>query len=161
MSGFLKILIVFAVSSIKFLVAPALSFGMGLNFIQTWLSTTAGGIVGVLIFFFLSRWIILMYSRYFVYYFHRLKVKIYKILDLKLPKFIPSRIFTRRNRLIVKAVRKYGLVGIVILTPVLLSIPLGTFLAARYYITNRYTVYYLIGSVIFWSLFMSSAISLF
>ena len=154
-------MIVFAVSTIKFLVAPALSFGMGLNFIQTWLSTTAGGIVGVLVFFFLSRWLILLYSRFFVYYFHRSKVKIYSILDLKLPKFIPPKIFTRRNRLIVKAVRKYGLAGIVICTPVLLSIPLGTFLATRYYTSNRYLVYYLMGSVVFWSLFMSSAISIF
>ena len=161
MSGFLKILIVFAVSTIKFLVAPALSFGLGLNFVQTWLSTTAGGIAGVLIFFFLSRWMIVLYSKYFVYYFHRLKSRIYGTLDLKLPKIIPSRIFTRRNRMIVKLVRKYGLIGIVVLTPVFLSIPLGTFLAARFYAGNRFLVYYLIGSVVFWSLFMSSAISFF
>jgi hypothetical protein len=161
LSGFLKILIVFLVSSIKFLFAPALSFGMGLNFIQTWLSTTAGGILGVVVFFFLSRWLLHLYSRYFFYYFHMARVKLYGLLKISVPKFIPARKFTRRNRFIIKMVRKYGLAGIVILTPVLLSIPVGTFIATRYYSANRYLLVYLSGSVFFWSLFMSSAISLF
>lgn len=161
MSGFLKILIVFLVSSIKFLIAPALSFGMGLNFIQTWLSTTAGGIVGVVVFFFLSKWIIHLYSRYFFYYFHLIKIKTYSLLNLRIPKFIPARRFTKRNRLIIKIVKKFGLAGIVVLTPVLLSIPLGTFIATRYYSANRFLLVYLSVSVLFWSLFMSSAISLF
>lgn len=161
MSGFLKILIVFAVSSIKFLFAPALSFGMGLNFIQTFLSTTSGGIVGVVIFFFLSRWIIQLYSKYFIFYFHTFKTALYRFMKVKLPAFTPARRFTKRNRLIIKIVRKYGLFGIVALTPVLLSIPVGTFLATRYYSANRYLLVYLSGSVLFWSLFMSSAISLF
>ena len=161
MSGFLKILIVFLVSSIKFLFAPALSFGMGLNFVQTWLSTTAGGIVGVVVFFFLSKWLILLYSRYFFYYFHLFRIKIYGFLNMKIPKFMPARRFTRRNRMIIKIVNKFGMAGIVILTPVLFSIPLGTFIATRYYSSNRYLLIYLSGSVLFWSLFMSSAISLF
>ncbi len=161
MSGFLKILIVFLVSSIKFLIAPALSFGMGLNFVQTWLSTTAGGIVGVVVFFFLSKWILQLYSKYFFYYFHLFRLKLYKTLNISVPKFIPARRFTRRNRMIIKIVKKFGMAGIVILTPVLLSIPLGTFIAARYYSTNRFLLVYLSGSVLFWSLFMSSAISFF
>ncbi len=161
MSGFLKILIVFLVSSIKFLIAPALSFGMGLNFLQTWLSTTAGGIVGVIGFFFLSRWLIQLYTKYFFYYFHLLKVKIYGLLNLNIPKLTPARRFTRQNRMIIKIVKRFGLAGIVILTPVLLSIPVGTFIATRYYSANRFLLLYLCSSVLFWSLFMSSAISLF
>jgi len=161
MSGFLKILIVFLVSSIKFLIAPALSFGMGLNFIQTWLSTTAGGIVGVVAFFFLSKWFLLLYSRYFFYYIHLIRTQIYRLMNITVPKFIPARKFTRRNRMIIKVVKKFGLAGIVILTPVLLSIPVGTFIATRYYSANRFLLVYLSASVLFWSLFMSSAISLF
>jgi hypothetical protein len=161
LSGFLKILIVFLVSSTKFLFAPALSFGMGLNFIQTWLSTTARGIVGVVMFFFLSKWILQLYSRYFFYYFHLAKVKVYNSLNISVPKYIPARRFTKRNRMIIKIVKKFGMVGIVVLTPVLLSIPLGTFIATRYYSSNRLLLVYLSTSVLFWSLFMSSAISLF
>lgn len=161
MSGFLKILIVLLVSSTKFLFAPALSFGMGLNFIQTWLSTTAGGIVGVVVFFFLSKWLLQLYSRYFFYYFHLARTRVYNSLNITVPKFIPARRFTRRNRMIIKIVKKFGMAGIVILTPVLLSIPLGTFIATRYYSANRFLLAYLSASVLFWSLFMSSAISLF
>ena len=161
MSGFLKILIVFAVSSIKFLIAPALSFSMGLSFVQTLLSTTSGGVTGVVIFFFLSRWLILLYARYFVFYMHRLKKGIYGFLNMGIPAIVPARRFTRRNRLIIKSVRKYGLAGIVVLTPVILSIPIGTFLATRYYASNRYVLVYLISSVLFWSLLLSSAISIF
>jgi len=160
LSGFLKILIVFAVSSIKFLIAPALGFSMGLNFVQTLLSTTAGGISGVFIFFFLSRWFLLLYSKYFSFYAHQSRVKFYSFLNKEIPKFIPAKRFTKRNRLIIKLVRSYGLVGIVALTPILLSIPVGTFLATRYYSANRFLLVYLCGSVLFWSLFMSSAISL-
>jgi len=149
------------VSSIKFLFAPALSFSMGLNFIQTWISTSAGGIMGVVVFFFVSRWFLHLYLRYFSYYTHLIRVRIHSFLNLSIPKFIPARKFTRRNRFIIRLVRKYGLVGIVALTPVLLSIPVGTFIATRYYSTNRYLLVYLSASVIFWSLFMSSAISLF
>ncbi len=161
MSGFLKILIVFAVSSIKFLIAPALSFSMGLNFLQTFLSTTSGGITGVVIFFFLSRWLLLLYARYFVFYTRKIKKNFYGFLKLEVPVEIPARKFTRRNRFIIKIVRKYGLAGIVVLTPVILSIPIGTFLATRFYASNRYLLVYLISSVLFWSLIMSSAISLF
>lgn len=161
MSGFLKILIVFAVSSIKFLIAPALSFSLGLNFMQTLLSTTSGGITGVIFFFFLSRWSILLYKRYFVLYTYKIKNGIYDFLNMGIPVIVPSRRFTRRNRFIIKVIRKYGLSGIVILTPILLSIPLGTFLATRYYSSNRYLLVYLIGSVLFWSLLLSSAITLF
>ncbi len=161
MSGFIKILIVFAVSSIKFLIAPALGFSMGLTFIQTWLSTTAGGISGVFVFFFLSRWFLLLYTRYFAFYTHKFRTKVYGFLNKEIPKFSPAKKFTKRNRFIIKAVRKYGLVGIVFLTPILLSIPVGTFLATRYYSANRFLLVYLSISVLFWSLFMSSAISLF
>jgi hypothetical protein len=134
---------------------------MGLNFIQTLLSTTAGGIVGVIVFFFFSKWILQLYSRYFFYYSHLVRVKIYKSLNVAMPKLIPARRFTKRNRMIIKIVKKFGMAGIVILTPILLSIPLGTFIATRYYSSNRFLLAYLSASVLFWSLFMSSAISLF
>ena len=148
-------------STIKFLFAPALAFGMGLNFIQTWLSTTAGGIVGVVAFFFLSKWLLQLYTRHFFYYSLKIRVKIYNLLNVTMPQFIPARKFTKRNRIIIKIVKKFGMAGIVILTPVLLSIPLGTFIATRYYSANRFLLVYLCISVLFWSLLMSSAFSLF
>jgi hypothetical protein len=72
-----------------------------------------------------------------------------------------KKIFSFKSRAMVKIRRKYGLAGIVILTPVLLSIPLGAFLAARYYGSSRFLVLYLVASVAGWSLLMSGAIAIF
>ncbi len=41
--------------------------------------------------------------------------------------------FSKRNKMIVKARSKYGMWGISLLTPILLSIPLGAFLIRKYY----------------------------
>lgn len=164
MSSILKILIVFAVSSIRFLAGPAVSFGMGLNFLQTWLSTSAGGIIGVIFFFFISRWLLLYYEKHFQTLKKKLKVSLTAIYNRIYPVndngSYATKYFTHR-RLLVKAVRNYGLISLVILTPVAFSIPFGTFLATRYYSSNKYLLVYLSTSVLLWSLFMSSAISLF
>lgn len=167
MSALLKLLIVFALSSVKFLLAPPLSFGLGLNFIQTFASTSAGGIMGVFLFFYLSRGIIRMYDLYFRQYVHRaihtvaewLKVKHLAVRFFPLNK--PRRKFTFSNRLFVKIRKKYGFIGIVILTPVLFSIPVGAFLVARFYNNRKYNVLYLSASVIVWSILMSTAIAIF
>lgn len=41
--------------------------------------------------------------------------------------------FSKRNKMIIKARNNYGMWGICLLTPVLLSIPLGAFLLRKYY----------------------------
>ncbi len=165
MSILFKLALVFALSTTKFLLAPALSLSMGLSFLQTWLSTTSGGIAGIFIFFFLSKILLRFYVKFLGKIVFNLKRSIYSFLNIDFPyqygEKPPLRIFTRRSRNIVKYVRKYGLFGIAFLTPVVLSIPLGTFLVARYYSRNRYLVIYLCSSVLFWSLLMSSASFLF
>lgn len=78
---------------------------------------------------------------------------VHKVFNIK-PK--PKKIFTKRNRIIVKVWRKYGLLGIAVLTPVLFSIPVGTVLAC-YFERKRYKVYlYLFTSVIIWALLLNS-----
>ncbi len=165
MSSLLKLLIVFALSSVKFLLAPPLSFGMGLNFIQTLISTSAGGIMGVFVFFFMSRWLIRYYEKHFSGMVHKKVHAIAGKFDVKhlAERHFPTtkKIFTFNNKLFVRIRRTYGLIGLIILTPVLLSIPLGTFLITRFYPDRRHLVLYLSASVVFWSLLMSSAIAIF
>jgi len=168
MSALLKLLIVFALSSVKFLLAPPLSFGLGFNFLQTLVSTSAGGIMGVFVFFYASRWLIKLYDSYLRKYVHKAVHSLAGSLNLShlAERYFPliarkKKVFTYSNKLYVKIRRKYGFIGIVILTPVLLSIPLGTFLAARFYPKRSYQVLYLSGSVVMWSLIMSSAIAIF
>lgn len=167
MSAIFKLLIVFALSSVKFILAPPLSFGMGLNYFQTIISTSAGGILGVVLFFYLSRSIINLYDIYCRPYVHRwihklaAKLRVLHLAERYFPVKRKIRVFSFTARLIVKIRRKYGLVGLVILTPVLLSIPIGSFLVARFYPKKKYAVLYLSASVVFWSLLMSSAIAIF
>ena len=72
-----------------------------------------------------------------------------------------KRVFTWKNKMIVLTVRRFGLVGIALLTPTLLSIPVGTIIAARYFRNPRKVVGYLCASVVLWSLILSSAVVIF
>jgi len=166
MSALLKLLIVFVLSSVKFLLAPPLSFGLGLNYLQTLASTSAGGIMGVILFFYFSRLLINLYDKHVRKYVHVIVHRIASRIQLQhyaVKLFPPTRKkknFTYANRLIVKIKRKYGFFGLILLTPVLFSIPLGSFLVARLYPKRRNSVLYLAASVILWSLLMSSAIAI-
>lgn len=88
-------------------------------------------------FLFLSRMLIRFYLRHFPLIFRAIEqvsgVRLGKNNITERPK---ARVFNRRNRLIIKIRNSYGFAGIIILTPVLLSIPIGTFLALKYYSKN-------------------------
>ncbi len=161
-STIFKYLLILALSSIKFLFAPVLSFEIGFTFIQTWITTTVGGLTGVLFFFFLSRGIIALYQRYFAVSILRFIHHTGSYVQVKNRFPRPGkRIFTYRNKTLARIRRRYGLPGIIILTPVLLSIPLGTFLAIKYYPRQKNILTYLSLSVIMWSFLMSAAMTIF
>jgi hypothetical protein len=157
-----KYLLILALSSVKFLFAPPLSFEFGFTFLQTWLVTTLGGIAGVIFFFYLSKGLLAIYFRFLSKYFSllntKLRITVWNHYQLPIQ---AKKIFTFRNKSLVKIRRKYGLIGIIILTPILLSIPLGTFLALKYYSRQKNLLVYLSISVVVWSLLISSAISIF
>jgi hypothetical protein len=73
-------------------------------------------------------------------------------------------IFTKRNRMIVRLMQKYGLNGIAFLTP-LLSLPLGVFIAERInekFIQNRQKVLlYLCVSMVIWTFILTGISHLF
>lgn len=149
---------VIIISGIKFIVAIPISIGMGFNFIQTFMITTAGGLLGVIFFFYLGEGILILWKHNFFkikgIFVKQNSVQLTRTAKQK--KELKKSIFTWRNRFIVNVRRKWGLIGIAILTPVLLSIPLGTFLANRYYKKNKRNVLiYLSVSVTCWSLIMS------
>jgi len=52
----------------------------------------------------------------------------------------------------VRIKNQYGLIGIALTTPLLLSIPVGVFLVVRYYRASRVKFLYLIASNVIWSL---------
>lgn len=158
MEQLLKLLSLAFVSSLKFAASPFAALGYDLNYIQTFLTTTTGGILGVLFFFYGSRWIAEWISNYqnqlfYLFGLNRRSEQDELLLERK-------KIFTWKNKLIVLTVRRFGLVGIALLTPTLLSIPVGTLIAARYF-RNQRVVGYLCASVVLWSVILSSVVVIF
>lgn len=141
MSILVKILIVVFLSSIKFMLAIPLSLiKYDFNFIQTLLFTVVGGVLGVLLFSFLND-------------------KIFAFLKKKRKNKVKKR--SAKKVLAIKTARKYGLFGIAFLTPILLSIPIGTYLALYFFPDKRKTVPILITSVVGWSIILSVAVTAF
>lgn len=62
----------------------------------------------------------------------------------------PKKIFTKFNRRVIRIKHRFGLTGIAILTPIFLSIPIGAFLAERFYKDKKKVILYLSVSAIAW-----------
>jgi hypothetical protein len=119
-----------------------LEYKMGV--LKTILWTNLGGILGIIVFAFLSEQLIFLWKNYIVSFFQK---------NFRSPDFEPrkKKVFSRRNRRIVKIKSKYGLLGIAFVTPVLLSIPVGAFLVVRYFDRKPNKLIYLAGANLIWS----------
>lgn len=60
-------------------------------------------------------------------------------------------IFTKANRRIIRIKTRFGLTGIAILTPILLSMPLGAFLGERFFKKKGKVIVYISISTVLWS----------
>ncbi|MBI2279306.1 MAG: hypothetical protein HYU68_01230 [Bacteroidetes bacterium] len=125
------LLLVFA--AIKFLFAAGyLLIDKGYPYYQTVLILIAGGTIGVFVFYYFSAWV-------------------NQFINRLLRRKKPRKMFTKQNRTIVNIKTKYGIYGIAFLMPIFFSIPIGSFLASRFYMNKKSTVPILILSVVFWS----------
>lgn len=148
MEKILQILLVVILSATKFLTAPITSLNIGFGYLETLLITSIGGLIGVIFFFYLSSAIMVLIAK--------MSSK-----KTKKPTTKVKRKFTWKNKLIVHVKREYGLIGLAALTPTILSIPVGTFLAARYFRDPKQVIPYLSASVIVWSVIVSSVVIIF
>lgn len=138
----LKILSVFLLSSVKFGIGgvPAAVFA-NFSFFKAMLITISGGMTGVVVFTYFSD-----------------------IIDHKLRKLFPKKKdkkkFTRVNKIIVYAKKYFGLVGISVITPLVLSIPLGVFIAMRFYHHEKNKIIrYMFVSITVWAVVIYYAIN--
>ncbi len=106
------------------------------NFLKVFLVSVSGGISGSIFFTYLSAGIIKWWKK--------IKEKYFK--EHKHPK-----VFTKRNRFIIKVKKRFGLYGIAFLAPILLSQPLGAFLAERFYKDKKKIIFAMSVAVVFWS----------
>lgn len=141
-------MLVIILSGTKFLTAPITSLNIGFGYLETLIITTIGGLLGVFFFYYLSASIMLFIG---------------KVSELLRGKRKPKkrRKFTWKNKLIVRVKRDYGLIGLAAATPIFLSIPVGTFLAARYFHDPKKVIPYLCISVVVWSVIVSSVVIIF
>ena len=151
----IKIAQVILLSSVKFVFGAPLAFNLGFGYVETLLLTTGGGIAGVLFFYHLSTAVLKLY-RYLLRKIKNLFTKKQSEIQTVAANKKPKRKFTRKNKLIIKVRKKYGMLGIIAITPPLLSIPLGTFLVNKYYSGNKKNLLYLSLSVAAWSTIITS-----
>jgi len=137
-----KYLLVLFLSSVKFAFTfPVAVFEYHLSFWETILITNVGAIIGILFFAKLST----------------LAVEAIKSIRLKIfPKHTQKQLENKKynsskKRKLIKFKRSYGFWGIVFLTPVFISTPIGTFLVVKYFKGQRYSLATLFASHLAWS----------
>ena len=156
-----KISILILISSVKFIFAFPLAVGYKFVFIETFVYTSIGGILGVIFFAFISDELIIFYNWFFYVYMHnhpRSRAFAKGVRD-RYRKIFPKKerkVFSKKSKRFVRIKQSWGLPGIAILTPLILSIPIGTFLAIRFFKRTKKTIFILCSSVVFWSIIFSS-----
>ena len=118
---------------------PVAIFGMQMSAWETILYINIGGIIGVILFAKFWDTIITAWNRFFPGKKHASNHRIKKV-------------FTTRNRRLITLKKKYGFPGIVILNPILLSIPIACFLVAKYYGNSSKYLLWLVAGQVAWSL---------
>lgn len=134
----MKELVVILSSTWKFAATfPLAIYLFNMSFFETILYTNIGGLLGIIVFTLISKGIIKVLAIFWPVNLRNKKKS--------------QKIFTKRNRWLVLLKTKYGLPGIVILTPIILSIPVGAFLNTKYYGHKKISYLYLFLSQIGWS----------
>jgi hypothetical protein len=177
MEEIIKIIQVILLSSVKFVTGPTFAYynkSQDFSFFEVILYSVIGGMLGVFVFTFFSEkihqtWLFIKlkfkktfnidsnYSEPLADVDTPVKVK-YTYVDKKQE---PKKVFTKRNRRLVSIFRKYGLFGIAFLTPVILSIPIGTIVANSFESNKRKIFLFMFISILFWSTLMVSLFEIF
>ena len=142
----MDIIITILLSSFKFAMTfPLAILEFGFSFFETILWINTGGLLGILFFAYLSEKVLHLWNHWTGKRKRRTPGT-----------GTPKKVFSRRNRRIIRIKRSYGLAGIAVTTPLLLSIPVGVFLTIRYYSHTRMKLLYLVLSNLGWSVIYTS-----
>ena len=127
-----KYLGVFLLATVKFLFTPFLAFKTipeG-NWLYTYIAICSGGIIGVTFFYYSAE-----------YFMKRHADKTKKSDKTK-------KKFTKINKSIIKVKQRVGIYGLAILTPLLISIPAGSIISAKFYRHKKSTIVILYAGVL-------------
>ena len=125
-----KLISVIALSMVKFFFAPFLGSKLGLHYLNTFWACVLGMNLSVLLFSFFGD-----------------KIKFFILATFYRNK---KKKFTASNRRLVTIWNKYGMVGIALLTPPLLTPPIGTLVASGFGEPRKTIVLYMLVSSVIW-----------
>ena len=135
--------LVILTSAVKFFFAPLTSEQLGFSYEQTILLTTVGGWISTTCFYWSASWVSDWALR-------RRRRRVEQ------GKRKPPRNFTRMNKFIVRVKRSMGLFGIALVTPAIVSIPLGCIIAAKFFHHRLLTYTAICVSTLAWSVALST-----
>ena len=133
----IQALTVLLLGCVKFFFAIPLAVQYDFSFWQTFIVSCLGGIIGVVFFAKFRKVALKIYYRIYPFNFNANKKG------------------GLRKTIAIKTAKKYGLFGIAFLTPVFLSIPIGTFIALHFFPNKRKTLPILFASVLGWSFLLT------
>ena len=128
----LELAFVLFTASVKFAIAVTymLARNSEYDYFDILIRLIAGGFIGVIFFYYFSNVLNRLISKLF-------------------GKKKKKNIFSKKVRRFIKIKNKYGLIGIALLTPVVLSIPVGCFIASRFFSKKRITIFAMLLGVVF------------
>jgi membrane protein DedA with SNARE-associated domain len=132
----LKAIPVYLLSMVKFIFGPLAGYGAKLQLVTTILATIGGMMTAVIAFTYFGTW---------------LRTRLLKRF------FTNKKTFSSRSRKFVVLWRKYGLVGVAVLTPLLLTPIGGTILAVSSGSPKQKIIIYMLISACFWGITLSVA----
>ena len=127
----LKYLSVYLVSMVKFFGGPVTGVTLGLSYTESVLLTVAGMMTSVVIFSIIGR----AFSK--------------RVSARRRSKSIP--VFSKKNRRVVQIWKKFGIMGVAFLTPILLTPIFGTVVAALFGASRKHIFLHMLWSAFFWS----------
>jgi len=146
MTSLLKIISVAITCSFAFKIGfPSAYILLEHDFFKVIIISCAGGIAGNVFFTYLSSYV----------------MKLIEKLGPKRKTTHKKKSFTAYNKRVVKVKRKFGLAGIAFITPILLSTPIGAFLAERFFKDKRKIILYLSVATVFWAFAMYGILTFF
>lgn len=133
-------------ASVKFLVAPPVGFAAGLSFLTVVTFQFVGGVLGVIAFYYLFHWLL-----------ERGRHKMVEKRNAAIAAGeTPKRMFTKRNRAIVRYKHKLGFYGVVFIALPFASLPIEGLICAKFFRHERLLIPLLIVSTAFWSFLLSA-----
>ena len=129
-----KYFTVFSVSAFKFILGPVTGYFLELSQLETIITTVLGMMATVII---------------IAYAGSSLRDRVLRLF------FRKRRIFSPRNRKVVKIWRKYGVWGVAFLTPLLFSPPIGAAIAVSFGEKKMKIFSSMLASAIFWGIFFT------